>query len=203
MSRKGISLEEKRRRIEKYLHESCDFFQLKELEKTGQKLGVVQQSVKEVVQGLIDDGLVNSDKIGPSNYYWSYPSAAEQAIRSKEEQLQAKLDLERKKNEELKREIELAQQGRQPSDERDKILLQLKELQVENKALVNEMQLYKDNDPEIYKAKDKAIVVCKEAANRWTENIWIMQSHCSKKFGIDREEFYRAFNIDSDLDTIE
>lgn len=42
---------------------------------------IVQQSVKEVVQGLIDDGLVNSDKIGPSNYYWSYPSAAEQAVR--------------------------------------------------------------------------------------------------------------------------
>lgn len=41
---------------------------------------IVQQSVKEVVQGLIDDGLVNSDKIGPSNYYWSYPSAAEHAV---------------------------------------------------------------------------------------------------------------------------
>lgn len=36
-------------------------------------------------------------------------------MRSKEEQLQAKLDQERKKNEELKREIELAQQGREPS----------------------------------------------------------------------------------------
>ena len=41
----------------------------------------MQQSVKEVVQGLIDDGLVNSDKIGISNYYWSYPSAAEGAVR--------------------------------------------------------------------------------------------------------------------------
>ncbi|KAI7881753.1 meiotic nuclear division protein 1 [Lichtheimia hyalospora FSU 10163] len=203
MSRKGISLDEKRRRMEKYLHETCDFFQLKELEKAGPKLGVVQQSVKEVVQGLIDDGLVCSDKIGPSNYYWSYPSAAEQAIRSKEEQLQAKLDQERKKNEQLKREIELAQQGRQPSDERDKVLLELKELQAENKALEKEMQLYKDNDPETYKAKEKAIVICKEAVNRWTENIWIMQSYCTNKYGIDREEFNRAFNIDSELDTIE
>lgn len=40
-------------------------------------------------------------------------------------------------------------------DERDKILLELKELQAENKALVSEMQLYKDNDPETYKAKGK------------------------------------------------
>lgn len=98
-------------------------------------------------------------------------------MRSKEEQLKAKLDQERKKNEELKREIESAQQGREPSvrsylqciidhmenthadilyqDERDKILLELKELQAENKALVSEMQLYKDNDPETYKAKGK------------------------------------------------
>ncbi len=31
-------------------------------------------SVKDVVQSLVDDGLVDSERIGTSNYFWSFPS---------------------------------------------------------------------------------------------------------------------------------
>jgi hypothetical protein len=41
-------------------------FQLKELEKMGPKKGVISQSVKDVVQSLVDDDLVLKDKIGTS-----------------------------------------------------------------------------------------------------------------------------------------
>lgn len=41
-------------------------FQLKELEKSGPKKGVITQSVKDVVQSLVDDDLVSKDKIGTS-----------------------------------------------------------------------------------------------------------------------------------------
>lgn len=41
-------------------------FQLKELEKLGPKKGVITQSVKDVVQSLVDDDLVLKDKIGTS-----------------------------------------------------------------------------------------------------------------------------------------
>lgn len=40
--------------------------QLKELEKSGPKKGVITQSVKDVVQSLVDDDLVFKDKIGTS-----------------------------------------------------------------------------------------------------------------------------------------
>lgn len=40
--------------------------QLKELEKLGPKKGVISQSVKDVVQSLVDDDLVLKDKIGTS-----------------------------------------------------------------------------------------------------------------------------------------
>lgn len=32
--------------------------------------------VKEVVQSLVDDNLVDTDKIGTSVYFWAYPSKA-------------------------------------------------------------------------------------------------------------------------------
>lgn len=44
----------------------CFNFQLKELEKLGPKKGVISQSVKDVVQSLVDDDLVLKDKIGTS-----------------------------------------------------------------------------------------------------------------------------------------
>lgn len=40
--------------------------QLKELEKSGPKKGVITQSVKDVLQTLVDDDLVFKDKIGTS-----------------------------------------------------------------------------------------------------------------------------------------
>lgn len=39
------------------------------------------QSVKEVVQSLVDDGLVDTDRIGTSNYFWSFPSKASNIVR--------------------------------------------------------------------------------------------------------------------------
>jgi hypothetical protein len=34
----------------------------------------VTQTIKDVVQSLVDDGLVELEKIGSANYYWSFPS---------------------------------------------------------------------------------------------------------------------------------
>lgn len=37
-------------------------------------------AIKDVLQGLVDDSLVDSDRIGTSNYYWAFPSKASQAV---------------------------------------------------------------------------------------------------------------------------
>ena len=95
--RKGLSAEEKRIKMLEIFHESKDFYQLKvrnlyrvrtriedvilytsiflqELEKIAPKeKGIVAQSVKDVIQSLVDDNLVDTDKIGTSVYFWSYP----------------------------------------------------------------------------------------------------------------------------------
>ena len=43
---------------------------MQDIEKLAPKKGVIQQSVKEVVQALVDDDLVHQEKIGASNYFW-------------------------------------------------------------------------------------------------------------------------------------
>lgn len=66
MSKKrGLSVEEKRSRMLEIFYEKKDVFQLKDLEKICPKeKGIVAQSVKDVLQSLVDDGLVDSEKIG-------------------------------------------------------------------------------------------------------------------------------------------
>jgi len=39
-------------------------------------------SVKEVLQSLVDDSLVDTEKIGTSVYFWSYPSKAMHTVRN-------------------------------------------------------------------------------------------------------------------------
>ena len=41
-----------------------------DVEKIAAKKGVVLQTIKEVLQSLVDDDLVHSERIGASNYFW-------------------------------------------------------------------------------------------------------------------------------------
>jgi hypothetical protein len=89
--RKGLSLEEKRQKMLDIFFESKDVFTLKELEKIGSKAGVVSNTIKDVVQSLVDDRLVDIEKIGSGNYYWAFPSKALVAVRSRADELAAAL----------------------------------------------------------------------------------------------------------------
>ena len=42
--------------------------------------GITGQSVKEVLQSLVDDAMVDTDKIGTSVYFWAFPSKASQNV---------------------------------------------------------------------------------------------------------------------------
>ena len=59
-------------------------YRLKNLEKIASKMkGITSMSVKDVVTSLVDDGLVDTEKIGTSVYFWAFPSKASQARKRK------------------------------------------------------------------------------------------------------------------------
>ena len=67
--------------MSEYFLDKKDFFQLKDLEKSLPKeKGIIAQTVKDVLQSLVDDRLVNAEKICTSNYFWSFPSTAMQTV---------------------------------------------------------------------------------------------------------------------------
>jgi hypothetical protein len=70
----GLSFEEKRKRMFSLFKEDQSFFHLKDIEKLGIKKGITFQSIKEVLDSLVNDDLIECNKIGTSTFYWSLPN---------------------------------------------------------------------------------------------------------------------------------
>ncbi|XP_011077952.1 meiotic nuclear division protein 1 homolog [Sesamum indicum] len=207
MSKKrGLSLDEKREKMLQIFYESQDFFLLKELEKLGPKKGVITQSVKDVVQSLVDDDLVFKDKIGTSVYFWSLPSCAGNQLRNIHRKLDSDLQSSKKRYIELTDQCNALKKGREESDEREEALDELKSIEQKYNGLKDEIVEYSDNDPATFEAMKKAIEVAHAAANRWTDNIFTLQQWCSHNFPQAKEQLDHLYNevgIADDFDYLE
>lgn len=207
MSKKrGLSLEEKREKMLQIFYESQDFYLFKELEKLGPKKGVISQSVKDVVQSLVDDDLVSKDKIGTSVYFWSLPSCAGNQLRNVYKNLESDLQSSKKRHAELVEQHEALKKGREDSNEREEALSELKAIDQKYNELKGEMGQYADNDPAAFEAMKRAIEVAHAAADRWTDNIFTLQQWCSKNFPQAKElldHMYNEVGITDDFDYLE
>lgn len=74
--KKTLSRDEKLSKLLEVFHETKEFYTLKEVEKMGREKGLISNQIKEILQTLVDDGQVDSEKIGQSLYYWAFPSKA-------------------------------------------------------------------------------------------------------------------------------
>ncbi|KAK9102248.1 hypothetical protein Sjap_019502 [Stephania japonica] len=207
MSKKrGLSLEEKREKMLQIFYDSQDFFLLKELEKSGPKKGVISQSVKDVIQSLVDDDLVSKDKIGSSIYFWSFPSCAGNQLRNAYHKLEADLKSNKKRLSELNAQRDNLKKGREESDEREEALAQLKAIETKYNSLKDEMGQYAENDPAALEAIKNATEVARAAANRWTDNIFTLRQWCSNNFPQAKEQLehlYAEVGVTDDFDYLE
>ncbi|KAL3895586.1 MAG: hypothetical protein SGCHY_004609 [Lobulomycetales sp.] len=150
-------------------------FLLKELEKVGSKeKGVVQQSIKDIMDLLVSDGSVRCEKIGTQNVYWAFPSAA--FAETADEVQRAKLEEAKKDRGECGERSELLAQLASAKSKRDTLLVQLESLK--GAGLVQELK--------------KETVQAGLHANRWTDNIFALQSHVCGKFGMSQSDFFAS-----------
>ncbi|XP_076337784.1 meiotic nuclear division protein 1 homolog isoform X1 [Tachypleus tridentatus] len=202
--RRGLSIEEKRQRLLQLFYEKKDVFQLKDLEKIAPKeKGIISQSVKEVTQSLVDDGLIDTDKIGTSVYFWAFPSKAVNNRKRKLEDLKKQIDEAKKKLKSLNEAVTKAQIGREDTEHRTKLLKEVNLAEKEKEELKGEIQKYKDSDPEVLEGLKKQTEMAKEATNRWTDNIFSIKSWCKKKFFIEESVLNKQFCIPEELDYVE
>uniref|UniRef100_A0A2K6SWA3 Meiotic nuclear division protein 1 homolog n=1 Tax=Saimiri boliviensis boliviensis TaxID=39432 RepID=A0A2K6SWA3_SAIBB len=193
--RKGLSAEEKRTCIMEIFFETKDVFQLNGLEKIAPKeRGITSLSVKEILQSLVDDGMVDCEQIGTSHYYWAFPSKALHAGKRKLEALESQF---------LQKRTEKAKIGRCETEERAVLAKELSSLRDQREQLKAEVEKYKDCDPQVVAEIRRANKVAKEAANRWTDNIFAIKSWAKRKFGFEESKIDKTFGIPKDFDYID
>lgn len=176
-------------------------FSLKTLKKIAPKTkGITPMSVKEVLQSLVDDNMVDCERVGTSNYYWAFPSKALHARKHKLEELQTQISDAKQRKMSLQKAVEKAKVGRQDTKERSSLLKELQALREERTQLQAELEKYRECDPEVVEEMRKSNVVAKDAVSRWTDNVFAIKSWTKKKFAFDDSRINKAFGIPEDFD---
>ena len=80
---------------------------------------------------------------------------------------------------------------------------ELAEKETLNRELEKELEKYRECDPEVLENLKKETLTAKEAANRWTDNVFSIKSWCVKKFGIEEKKIDKNFEIPEDFDYID
>ncbi|KAF5828158.1 meiotic nuclear division protein 1 [Dunaliella salina] len=114
MSKKArLSAEDKRNVVLSIFHETADVYVLKDVEKLGSKKGINSMLIKEILQSLVDDNLVHQEKIGISNYFWSFPSEASAKLQSEGDKLSADVQRVEQRAAALREKLEQEKQSKQ------------------------------------------------------------------------------------------
>jgi Mnd1 HTH domain/Leucine zipper with capping helix domain len=158
-------------------------------------------SIADINQSLIDDGLVDKEKIGGSNYFWSFPAKRDRKMQLQhDETLQSIRSLQVKvKDTEVK--LADAKRGREDDDgERVQKLARLAELSKEQAASEAELESLKENDPQALADLQKELQLVTQAAHRWTDNIFSCKAYLTKKRAMDPKEACKYLQITSAFD---
>ncbi|SPJ12983.1 meiotic nuclear division protein 1, putative [Plasmodium sp. DRC-Itaito] len=176
MKKKGKSNDEKKFILYDIMLESESFFILKELESLAPKKGIRSIFVKDLLQQLVDDDKVKSEKVGLQNVFWVLKTEESSVLQNKYQEL---MEQKREYEEIIKKEKE----------EYDKLINSLKyseeELQKQVgdvKVLLNVLEKKKMELQDLKKTDIKEIEKMKiqnkcavESILRWNNNIYIVK----------------------------
>ena len=201
---KGKSVADKREIILQIFHDEKKPFLLKDIEKIASKKGVVLQSVHEILNSLVDDDLVKMDKIGTTNWYWSFPSEhatkleqngnqCDEALKQLSKELkQLDEDIENEKSKNKENDAESSAQDRKNAE------MALQAAKDENAKVLKELAKLQESNPELQESVAKGVDTMRLAADRWTDNLFLVKSWVDKKMG-DKEQtkvFFKQQGVD-------
>ncbi len=143
--------------------------------------------VKDYLQALNDEGKIRVEKIGSGNWYWSFLSEE----KNTRDVTLAKLREEKAKVEatvaEFEQKVEEASEIRGEDEGRGELVAKQISLTEEVGILKRELETYKDADPGEVERRRKEIVGFKANAERWTDNIGILEGRLLDMLSGDRE----------------
>ena len=149
--RRGVSAQEKRARVLAQLRESKRPWTGKELEKSAKKLGFHPMAMGDVLQELLDDGLCCKEKIGSSNYIWSFPSTAFKHASKKRRLLEERANELEESISQLTKDRAALEPGRELTDNYLELQDELRTKKARLDVLESKLDSNRANDPEVLK----------------------------------------------------
>jgi hypothetical protein len=110
------------------------------------------------VQSLVDDDLVHCEKIGISNYFWSFPSEAAVKLDAEASKLRSRLHTCGNEEARLREDLATEQAGKEDTQQRQDLLRRVAVLEEEVAAKRAEVDTHSANDPERYEALSECCV---------------------------------------------
>ena len=168
--------------------------------------------VKEYLQALSDEGKIRVEKIGSGNWYWSFLSEEKKA----RERVLGELKEEHKRlqrgSEDLREKIEEAERERDNIGgigggrlEREELMTDHLKGKNEVETLQKELEGYSECDPVEVMKKKKDVEILRLRAERWTDNILMLEQYLMEVTGGNREAlegtrrmFYGEENVDGE-----
>ncbi|KAG7367911.1 Mnd1 family protein [Nitzschia inconspicua] len=204
---KRMSMEEKRKAILEIYHKDQLVYTEKEIFALAAKAGINANSIQQVHDGLIDDGLVDKQKIGGSNFFWSFKGKKDRQAQIQHQNTLKLIEELKPKLEEAKATLADAKRGREDDEQdgdgessRAKKLARLAELSKEKAALEQELEALRENDPAALADLEKELQLVTQAANRWTDNIFECKNYLVKKRGMEKKEAMKILGITANFD---
>ncbi|OSS55160.1 hypothetical protein B5807_01733 [Epicoccum nigrum] len=170
-------------------------YSVKDLEKLLPSVASINgMAVKDYIQALQGESLINSDKIGNCSWYWSFPSEVKKAKEKVLAEAQDNYDKASATAVELQTKVDKAGAARAEDEgllaetggDRKALARKHDELNHQVEELRKELATYSEYDPIELDKKIEDTRRLQEAAERFTEHIYCMESWLKERV-LDRE----------------
>ncbi|KAL7539200.1 hypothetical protein ACHAXR_009098 [Thalassiosira sp. AJA248-18] len=187
---KRMSQEEKRQAILGIYHSTKEVYTEKEITALAAKAGVAQNTIVDINQALCDDNLVDKEKIGGSNYFWSFPAKKDRLNQLAHEETLTKIETLKSNIQQAEARLADAKRGREEDEngERAAKMARRVELTKSMAAAQSELDKLKENDPQEIANLEKELKLVMSGAHRWTDNIFSCKDYLVKKRGMMKKE---------------
>ncbi|KAI9724501.1 MAG: hypothetical protein M1812_000569 [Candelaria pacifica] len=176
---------------------------IKDLEKALPSIASINgMQVKDYLQALTDEGKIRVEKIGSGNWYWSFLSEEKNTKEDMLRKVKKERDRVVASVKELQARIE--EEGKAREDEgydRVQMMKCFTKLQEEVECAKSELETYSGNDPMEVVRRREEIGVLRGVAERWTDNIFVLEQYLLELTGRDRDVLgqYRELHYGSEL----
>ncbi len=194
-----MTIEEKQTKLLKWFQDEHTMYTIKEVESIASKrTGISSMQIKDILKMLIDDGLVQCEKCGISNIYWSFQYTGIMKLNSDFKRLTTKKETLINNIREAKNEVEtLKTERKMDIQERGELLTQAKNLEEANAEINRKIQSLLESSPEQLEQKETTVRNIQMAIDTMYENLDILVSfiYDANSSGLSKTAIREYFGI--------